>query len=69
MIESYDLNEAASLGTVHVYEVTFMSNDYRAVYELEVGGNVTGLDLFESAIDLVYEALPERRAAGGRRSN
>ena len=60
MIDRYDLSEAASLGTVHVYEVTFASEDYRAVYEVEVGGNVTGLDLFETAIDRIYDALPDR---------
>lgn len=60
MIANHNLNEAASLGTVHVYEITFMSDNYRAVYEVEVGGNVTGLSLFESAVDRVYDALPER---------
>ena len=60
MIDRYDLNEAASLGTMHVYEVTFASEDCRAVYEVEVGGNVTGLDLFETAIDRIYDALPDR---------
>ena len=58
MIENYDTNEASSFGTVHVYEVTFMSWEHRAVYEVEVGGNVVGFDLFDSAIDRVYDALP-----------
>lgn len=60
MITNHDLNEVTSLGTVHVYEVTFMSNDYRAIYEVEVGGNVSGLGLFETAAGRVYDALPER---------
>ena len=60
MIANHNLNEAASLGTVHIYEITFMSDDHRAVYEVEVGGNVTGLRLFENAVDCVYDALPER---------
>lgn len=60
MITTHDLNEAASLGTVHVYEITFMADDCRAVYEVEIGGNVTGLDLFEDAVERVYDALPER---------
>ena len=34
MIASHDLNEAASLGTIHVYELTLMSGDHRAVYEV-----------------------------------
>ena len=60
MTTAYGLNEAASLATVHVYEVTFTSDDYQAVYEVEVGGNVTGLDLFETAVDRIYDALPPR---------
>ena len=60
MIGNYDLSEAASLGTAHAFEVTFAFEDYRTVYEVEVGGNVTGLDLFETAIDRIYDSLPDR---------
>jgi hypothetical protein len=39
------------------YAITLMMWDYSKTFEVEVGGNVLGFDLLETAVDALYDDL------------
>lgn len=57
-LKTYDPNLATNLKSVHVLEVTFQAWDCRAVHRAEVGGNCRGFENFETALGMIYDALP-----------
>lgn len=46
--------------------LTFGTWDYRAVMEVEVGGNCTGLDVIETAVGVAFDQLEQRPIYGSK---
>ena len=55
MIKEYNPNNRWRPQTV---KVTLMQWDYKKEFEVEVGGNCLGFEVFDSAVISVYEDLP-----------
>ena len=59
-MNSYDLEKAAQLDTVHRIKLVFQHQEYKATFIVNVGGNSTGIFVIEDAISLVLDHLPVR---------
>ena len=59
-MNSYDLETAARLDTVHRIKLVFQRQEYKATFIVNVGGNSTGMFVIEDAISLVLDHLPVR---------
>lgn len=58
MIDNYAPNTRRRFN-VHTVKLTFMSWEYKAERIVKVRGNCSGLDVIKSAINNVYDSLPD----------
>lgn len=54
---NYDPNTARDMAYCHVIKVTLQQWDYTREYVTRVGGNVTGFDLFDTAIGNLLDEI------------
>lgn len=58
-IRNYDPNQARDFDYVHTIEVTVRRFDYSKSFTQKFGGNGEGFNLFEDAVESVFEMLDD----------
>lgn len=54
---NYDPNLISSMRAVQTVRLTLAAWEYRATLEVTVGGNCSGLDVLEAAVDNAYQRM------------